>query len=151
MRTNFSQLKLMNYKTLTVALAATLSLSLLTGRADDSKLDPSKLPPASSATGVTFEKDIKPIFDVSCMPCHKGEKAKAKLNLETAAGAVKGGKEGPDIIVGNSGKSPLVYAVAHIGDDDDFMPKQPKSGKKYEALTPAQIGLIRSWIDQGAK
>ncbi len=39
-------------------------------------------------------------------------------------------------------------SVAHIGDDpDDFMPK----GRNAKSLTPAQIGVIRAWIDQGAK
>ena len=42
----------------------------------------------------------------------------------------------------------LRLAVAHIGDaPDNFMPK----GKNAKMLTPDQIGLIRAWIDQGAK
>jgi uncharacterized membrane protein len=137
----------MNHKTLTLAIVATLSLALLPARAD---LDPTKLPPASTATGVTYDKDIKPILEKSCTKCHSGEKAKAKLHLDSLEGAIKGGKEGPDIIVGNSGKSPLVYAVAHIGDEDDFMPP-PKNKANIAPLTPEQIGLIRAWIDQGAK
>jgi hypothetical protein len=141
----------MNHKTLTLAIAASLSLALLPAHADDAKLDPSKLPPVSPATGVTYDKDIKPIFEKSCTKCHSGEKAKNKLHLDSLDGAIKGGKEGPDIIAGKSGESPLVYAVAHVGDDeDDFMPPL-KNKANIGPLTPDQVGLIRAWIDQGAK
>jgi len=140
----------MNYKTLSVAIASTLALAALTASAEDKKMDPSKLPPASDKSGVTYDGDIKPIFEKSCVKCHSGEKAKAKLHLDSLAGAIKGGKEGPDIIAGKSGESPLVYAVAHIGDEDDFMPP-PKNKANIGPLTKEQVGLIRAWIDQGAK
>lgn len=139
----------MNYKILTVALTTTLALSALTVVADD-KPDPSKLPPASTATGVTYEKDIKPIFEASCVKCHHGEKAKGRIHLDSLEGAIKGGKEGPILVVGKSAESQMVFSVAHVGDEDDFMPP-PKEKSKYDPLTPAQVGLIRAWIDQGAK
>src|ERR1700722_1165555 len=140
----------MNYKTLSLALASALTLAVLTASAEDKKLDPSKLPRASDKAGVTYDSDIKPIFEKSCVKCHSGEKAKSKLHLDSLAGAVKGGKEGPDIIAGKSGESPLVYAVAHVGDEDDFMPP-PKNKANIQPLTTDQVGLIRAWIDQGAK
>ncbi len=141
----------MKYKTLSLAVASVFALTLLTVTADDkAPLDPSKLPPASTQDGVTYDKDIKPILDKSCVKCHSGEKAKSHLHLDTLEGAIKGGKEGPDIIAGKSGQSPLVYAVAHVGDEDDFMPP-PKNKAGIKQLTPEQIGLIRAWIDQGAK
>jgi hypothetical protein len=140
----------MNYKITTIAIASVLALSLFSASADDDKMDPSKLPPVSSAPNVTYDKDIKPIFENSCVKCHHGDHAKGKLHLDNLEGAIKGGKEGPDIIVGKSDKSPLVYAVAHVGDEDDFMPP-PKNKAGIKALTPEQVGLIRTWIDQGAK
>jgi hypothetical protein len=61
---------------------------------------------------------------------------------------MKGSRDGAVVTVGDSAHSDLVLAVAHIGDDsDNFMPK----GKNAKMLTPDQIGLIRAWIDQGAK
>jgi hypothetical protein len=140
----------MNYKTLSLSVAGALALCALTAAADDKPMDPTKLPPASSKTGVTYDTDIKPIFDKSCVKCHSGEKAKGKLHLDSLAGAVKGGKEGPEIIPGKSDKSMLVYAVAHAGDEDDFMPP-PKNRANIGPLTKEQVGLIRAWIDQGAK
>jgi hypothetical protein len=44
----------------------------------------------------------------------------------------------------------LVQNVAHVGDEDMWMPP-PDNKDKIPALTKDQIGLIRAWIDQGAK
>ena len=114
-------------------------------------LQPAKLPPASTKTGVTFDADIKPIFQASCVKCHDSQgtkKPKAGLALDTRAGVMKGSRDGAVVTVGDSAHSDLVLSVAHIGDEpDNFMPK----GKNAKMLTPDQIGLIRAWIDQGAK
>ncbi|HZQ47905.1 MAG TPA: c-type cytochrome domain-containing protein [Verrucomicrobiae bacterium] len=140
----------MKYRTLSIAITTAFALSLIAAPAEDKKFDDSKLPPASSQQGITYEKDIKPIFEKSCVKCHSGQKAKGKLHLDSLEGAVKGGKEGPEIIPGKGGQSSLVYAVAHIGDEDDFMPP-PKNKANISQLTKEQVGLIRAWIDQGAK
>ena len=114
-------------------------------------VDTSKLPPASTQQGVTYEKDIKPIFDDTCMKCHGNvKKVGGKLRLDSLAGVMKGGEDGKVIEPGNSAKSMLVQNVAHIGDEDDYMPP-PKNKMGLKQLSPEQIGLIRAWIDQGAK
>ena len=51
---------------------------------------------------------------------------------------------------GNSVKSVLVLNIAHLGDSDDFMPPV-KNKLGLKKLTDEQIGLVRAWIDQGAK
>jgi hypothetical protein len=113
-------------------------------------VDLSKLPPAAAKTGVTYASDIKPIFEKSCVKCHSGEKAKAKLHLDTLEGALKGNKDGKVIEPGNSTKSPLLISVAWLGDEEEWMP--PKNNKANIArLSAEQVGLIRAWIDQGAK
>jgi mono/diheme cytochrome c family protein len=108
-----------------------------------------KLPPASTKTGVTYAADIKPIFDASCIRCHNStKKPGAGLVLDSLDGILKGGKDGKVIVVGDSTKGDLIASVAHLGDDPmEYMPR----GKKAVPLTPEQIGLIRAWIDQGAK
>jgi len=135
---------------LSLAIVSTLALAMLTASADEKKMDPSKLPPAADQQGVTYEKDIKPIVSKSCTKCHGSEKQKSKLRLDSLDAAIKGGENGPDIIPGKSDKSPLVYAIAHVGDEDDFMPP-PEKKSHVPPLSPAQVGLIRAWIDQGAK
>ena len=132
-----------------IALTATFGLAIAAVAQDAKPV--ATLPPASTKTGVTFVTDIKPIFDVSCVKCHNGadttKKPKAGLALDTLAGTLKGSRDGKVVIPGDSAKSDLVLAVAHMGDDPDtFMPK----GKGAKKLTDDQIGLIRAWIDQGA-
>jgi mono/diheme cytochrome c family protein len=113
-------------------------------------VDVSKLPPAADKKGVTFAQDIKAIFDKSCVSCHGPQKAKAKLRLDSLEGALKGGEDGKVVEPGNSAGSVLIHNVAHLGDPDDYMPP-PKNKDGIPPLTPVQIGLIRAWIEQGAK
>ena len=115
--------------------------------ADKKSVDVSKLPPASDKKGVTYDKDIKPIFQKSCFKCHGPEKQKAKLRLDSLAAALKGSENGKVIEVGDSAKSILIHNVAHIGEEDDWMPPPDKG----DPLTKEQISLLRAWIDQGAK
>jgi mono/diheme cytochrome c family protein len=136
-----------------VSLAGALSLLVLSSvAAEKSKdsVDVSKLPPASDQKDVAYDKDIKPIFDKSCVSCHGAEKSKGKLRLDTLPAVLKGGEDGKVIEAGDSAKSVLVHNIAHMGDPDDYMPP-PKNKAGIPPLTPEQIGLIRAWIDQGAK
>ena len=109
-------------------------------------VDVSKLPPASSKKDVTFAKDIKPIFEKTCFKCHGAEKQKGKLRLDTLGAALKGGEDGPDIVAGNSAKSKLVHSVARLNEDEAMPPAD-----KGKPLSKDDVGLIRAWIDQGAK
>ena len=140
-------------KIFALAIAASVMALTGSGRAQEHKrpaIDASKLPPASTKPGVTYAGDIKAIFEKSCVKCHNAEKPKAKLNLTTLAGALKGGEDGKVFEPGNSAKSMLVASVAHVGEEDDWMP--PKGNKaNIGPLTAEQVGLIRAWIDQGAK
>jgi len=134
-----------NKQLLTFCAIATLASVGLAG-----PVDTSKLPPAASKQGVTYAGDIKAIFDTSCVKCHGAEKPKAKLRMDSLAGVLKGSADGKVIEVGDSAKSPLVHSVAQLGDEDHWMP--PKNNKaKIAPLTKEQVGLIRAWIDQGAK
>jgi len=119
---------------------------------DKPTVDPKLLPPPSTKQGVTYEADIQPIFTKSCYPCHsaKTEKPKGKLRLDTLELVLKGGEDGPVLVKGNSVKSVMVAQVSHQGDPDDYMPP-PKNKGNIAPLTKEQIGLIRAWIDQGAK
>ena len=136
----------MNRNTVLVALGA-LALAISAPAAD---VDVSKLPPASTQKDVTYAKDIKPIFDKSCVKCHGAEKPKAKLRLDNLEGVLKGSADNKVIEPGNSAKSILVHNVAHLGEEDYWMPP-PDNKDKIPPLTKDQVGLIRAWIDQGAK
>ena len=109
------------------------------------------LPPASTQTGVTYATDIKPIFDTSCVKCHSGDKPKAHLKLDSLEGALKGGKDGPILKPGDSANSFVVKSVSHLTVDHDAWMPPLHNRANIAPLTPDQIGLIRAWIDQGAK
>jgi uncharacterized membrane protein len=129
---------------------AILILSGFAAVAFAEEVDVGKLPPPSNRKDLTFEKDIKPIFDKSCVKCHGAEKAKGRLRLDTLAGTLKGNVDGKVLEPGNSAKSILVRNIAHVGEEDDWMP--PVNGDdRIPPLTEEQVGLVRAWIDQGAK
>src|SRR5881394_3748377 len=95
--------------TLKGCLAAVLSMSLTAALAADKKdIDVSKLPPPAETKDVTYDKDIKPIFEKSCFKCHGPEKQKGKLRVDSLEAALKGGEDGKVIEPGNSAKSTLV-------------------------------------------
>ncbi|MEO6808026.1 MAG: PSD1 and planctomycete cytochrome C domain-containing protein [Isosphaeraceae bacterium] len=101
------------------------------------------LPPTAART-VDFEADVQPIFQASCVGCHGQDKQKGGLRLDVKALALKGGDNfAPAIVPGKSADSPLIQFVAGLEPTLTMPPK----GKR---LTPAQISLLRAWIDQGA-
>ena len=107
-----------------------------------------KLPSAAKKT-VSYTKDIKPLFEKTCVNCHGPKKRpKGKFRIDTRELALKGGSEGVSIIPGKSDKSPLTYYITYQVVDYEM----PPEGKKdYPKLNKDQIGLVRAWIDQGAK
>ncbi|MBI3118524.1 MAG: hypothetical protein HYZ00_07545, partial [Candidatus Hydrogenedentes bacterium] len=100
----------------------------------------------TAAEPVTFEKDVRPIFEKKCFGCHspQAEHLKAKLDLSTAALALKGGEEGPDIVPGDVAKSRLVQMIEWA-----IEPEMPPKGK-FEKLPEAEIEVIKQWIAGGA-
>jgi hypothetical protein len=110
------------------------------------EVDVSKLPAASPRQDVTFEKDIKPLFEKSCFKCHGEEKPKAKLRVDSIEAIKKGSSSGEVVVVGKSEKSSLVHSISML-DPDLAMPPEGKG----DPLTKEQVALVRAWIDQGLK
>jgi mono/diheme cytochrome c family protein len=141
----------MNMNRLAICVGTTVALSLFSAQGAEKKtVDLSKLPPASDKTGVTYATDIKPLFEKSCVTCHGAEKPKARLRLDSLEGTLKGGEDGKVVLPSDSANSILIHNVAHAGDPDGYMPP-PKNRANIGPLTKEQIGLLRAWIDQGAK
>jgi cytochrome c553 len=110
-------------------------------------VEESKLPPPAQKPGLTFEKDIKTIFAATCTQCHGMEKQKSGVRLDSLDAVLKS-KKGRAIIPGKSAESQVVISAARASNNpDENMP--PKG--KGEPLTKEQVGMIRAWIDQGAK
>jgi hypothetical protein len=107
--------------------------------------DVSALPPPAT-NRIEFARDIKPIFEQSCLRCHGSERPKSRFSLVTRAAALQGGNQNThDIVPGDSAHSALIRYVARL-DPDIVMPPEGKG----EPLTPGQVALLRAWIDQGA-
>ena len=132
---------------LTLVLPAMCALALTASAQNAAK----PLPPAAAKTGVTYAGDLKAILDKSCVKCHSGDKPKNKLKLDTLEGILAGGRDGKVVIVGDSAKSVIVQAVAHTTEDSDEWMPPAKDAANYPTLTADQVGLLRTWIDQGAK
>jgi hypothetical protein len=98
---------------------------------------------AASAQDVDFTRDIRPILVESCHECHGPKRSEAGLRLDAARFALKGGDSGPAIKPGKSGESLLIERVM-AGSEEERMPQEKP------ALSAAQVGLLRKWIDAGA-
>src|SRR5436190_17257196 len=110
------------------------------------EIEAGTLPAAAKAT-IDFDRDVKPIFESVCFRCHGPEKPKSRFRLDNREAALKGGENNKDDVVpGDSAKSKLILFVARVVEDMEMPP--PGKG---EPLTPEQIGVLRAWIDQGAK
>ncbi|MDA1272970.1 MAG: c-type cytochrome [Verrucomicrobia bacterium] len=140
---------MLNQSTLLVrGLVVAFFFSALTCLAADP--DISKLPPAATKQGVTYEKDIKPLFENSCLKCHGAERPKSKYRVDSREATIKGGSSDDlAVVVGKSEKSPIVLFSADLVEEMEMPPIDKRD--KYPALTRDQIALIRAWIDQGAK
>ena len=126
----------------TTAVAASLTAA--------DKPDISKLPPAAKKTGVTYDADIKPIVEKSCVKCHGPEKPKSKYRVDSRDAIIKAGdSDEAAVLPGKSSESPLIHYVAGLVEDMEMPPTDKRD--KYPALTTEQIALLRAWIDQGAK
>jgi WD40 repeat protein len=96
---------------------------------------------------VSYAKDVADILDAKCVGCHSGALAENKLNIEEVAGMLKGGKHGPSIVPGKADDSLLFKMAAHRVEP--VMP--PKDKKDQKPLTPEELGILKLWIDSGAK
>jgi WD40 repeat protein len=96
---------------------------------------------------VSYTRDIADILDAKCAGCHGVALAEQKLDLETVAGMLKGGKHGPAVVPGKADASLMFKMSAHRVEP--VMP--PKEKKDLPSLTPDELGLLKLWIDAGAR
>ncbi len=98
-----------------------------------------------SGDEVRFSRDIRPILNQSCMPCHGGVRQKNGVSFLFREEALGTGKSGRRTIV--PGKPDESELIARITSSD------PEVRMPYHAapLPAKQVDLIRRWIKQGAK
>jgi mono/diheme cytochrome c family protein len=91
---------------------------------------------------VTFEKDIRPILDESCVSCHGPEKQKGRFRADVRADFFTDEGRGPLVSPGNSSQSRLLAIVTGA--------KKMKRNAKDHILSAEEVAMVRTWIDGGA-
>jgi hypothetical protein len=124
---------------------AALAFGVGIANAEPPKIDTTKLPPAADKK-VDFAADIRPLLKKNCFSCHGTEAQEGGLRLDQKQRALDGGDHGKVIVPGKSAESRLVHLIAGLDEETGLMPPDGMG----TPLTPAEIGLMRAWIDQGA-
>src|SRR3954468_12915634 len=102
-------------------------------------------PPSSGK--IDYTRDIRPILSDNCYHCHgpDAEHREKKLRLDTKAGLFDKADDVIPFVPGKLDQSEGWLRILSTDKDEQMPP--PKSHKK---LTPAQIELVKRWIEQGA-
>lgn len=103
---------------------------------------------SAQAAELDFYRDVYPFLKSNCISCHNKTTTKGDLDMETPEMMKKGGETGQGIIAGKGEESLIVQAARHI-EDLEMPPKSNKAGAVN--LLPAEIEVLKAWIDQGAK
>jgi uncharacterized protein DUF1549/uncharacterized protein DUF1553/cytochrome c len=96
-----------------------------------------------TAAPVDYQQDVHPILAARCLTCHSVQRRAGGLSLATYDDVLQGGRSGASVQPGDGSGSVLVRRI-----DGQLMPRMPFG---QSPLLPAEIDIIRSWIDQGAR
>jgi mono/diheme cytochrome c family protein len=108
------------------------------------------VPMPNKGQKVDFAQQIKPLLERSCVACHSGEKPRGLFRIDGRDAILKGGASGAAAIVpGHSERSLLIAYVSSKVPESEMPPKAER--KRFPALTPDEVALLRAWIDQGAE
>jgi uncharacterized membrane protein/mono/diheme cytochrome c family protein len=92
-----------------------------------------------------FEAAIAPVLERKCQSCHNPNKRKGKLDMSSVPALLAGGENGPIWEAGDAANSTMIQRVHLPEEDEEHMPPDGKP-----QLSPAEITLLETWINQGA-
>jgi hypothetical protein len=101
-------------------------------------------PPANAQQPPSYAKQVRPLLARYCLSCHNATKLEGGLDLESYKTLREGGAHGEVVVPGKADDSRLVLMVE--GKRKPTMP--PKTAPQPK---PEEIGVLRSWVDAGAK
>lgn len=93
---------------------------------------------------VSFERDIQPIITGKCITCHGPSKSSGGLQFSDRKSALAQTEAGNQVIIPAHPDRSIILERLTTADARKRMPP------KGEALSPAQIELLRRWISEGA-
>lgn len=100
---------------------------------------PSAKPP------VSFRRDVAPILSERCTGCHGDRRQRGGYRVDTFDGLLTPGDSDEKPIVPGKPDESLVWELLTTDDADDRMPQNG------DELPPAELELVRAWIEQGAE
>ena len=103
---------------------------------------------ASGEESVDYARNVFPIFEKYCVSCHVVDEAQGGLVMESYASLMKGGDSGPAITPGVPSSSRLLMMAS--GKLEPAMPPDDDQNDD-EGPTEAELTMIATWIEQGAK
>jgi len=106
---------------------------------------------------VSFESQVMPILQASCVSCHSGSgegTLLTELKLTNYAQVMQGTRLGAIVVPGSAASSTLYLVIDHKVDTKIQMP--PHHDDKFpqgegKPLSGDQVATIKQWIDEGAK
>jgi len=115
----------------------------------DAKAGDAKAASASAADKVSYFRDVRPVLQEHCEGCHQPAKRSGEYVMTPFAALLKGGESGsPAIVPGKPADSNLLSQITPSDSGKGRGKAEMPKGK--DALSAAQIDLIRRWIAEGA-
>jgi mono/diheme cytochrome c family protein len=100
---------------------------------------------ADDRPAADYQRDVLPLFQARCYKCHDARKQQSGFRLDVRSAALRGGESGkPAIVPGRSNQSELIRRVTTAEGSEAMPPGKTR-------LTPAEVQLLRSWVDAGAR
>ncbi len=133
---------------LTHAVAAAILILAFTGTTragDERKNDKEGAAGAKSGLKVSYDKQVRPIFQAHCQGCHQPAKAGGGYVMTAFDRLKKGGESDEVAIV--PGKPAESYLVEQITPEKDGKAVMPQN---KPPLSAAEIELVKRWIAEGA-
>ena len=137
----------------TILLLSSILVAVACGSGSN---NPSPTTSTSSPSGVSFSKEIQPVFNNDCVVCHQGGSASGSLRLEPAYAFA-------NLVGVQSIQAPGEFRVKAGAPDQSYLVAK-LNGTQVQAggngvrmpygaapLSQTQIGLIQQWIEEGAK
>jgi len=89
-----------------------------------------------------YSQEIAPLLNKNCGSCHSSTRHKGGLVMDSYDSLMRGGKHGQVILPHDAKASRMIRMIE--GEDDPQMPLES------DPLLPAQVAILKAWIDAGA-